>query len=538
MSEQELKLHVPQQSRDKIKAALSNAESITLRAMYFDTTDRQLAKAKAAIRLRQEGEDWVQTLKMAGSHSLSRIELNHHRPGPVLDLSLYAGTEAEPLLTKLTKPLELRYETDVTRLFKKQRTRKGTVEIAFDTGVVRAGRFELPIHEVEFELVSGSAEAIFDLGLRWLNDYQLILDMRTKAHRGDALANMATKINEADETTQLMVESQETSRFWAERKAQSYSLFKQLSATQALCRLTEECVEQISLNAAYLAEVDTAGVMTVAKPEHVHQLRIGMRRLVSNWKLLGKHAHLPDETLREQLKTFLADFGATRDTDVMLATILPLLSKAGMPAIEIDHYQGRSATDIARTPAFQTLLVQLLAWIATAPTQDPVSEEIAPEENNPSVEDMPIASELATTDELNIIPLIPSAPVPSLRKILEKRLSKWNKEIVTHWKHHDKNDIEAYHDVRKKIKRMRYGLNVYEALEPQANLNNYIKRLAKAQEVFGELNDYASALDYFEGLTATHPQAWFAVGWLSAQLKRLKRDTDVALKALPSKIDY
>ncbi len=85
---------------------------------------------------------------------------------------------------------------------------------------------------------------------------------------------------------------------------------------------------------------------------------------------------------------------------------------------------------------------------------------------------------------------------------------------------------------------MRYGLNVYEALEPQANLNNYIKRLAKAQETFGELNDYASALEYFSKLTPTHPEAWFAVGWLSAQLKRLKQDADVTLKALPHKIDF
>lgn len=539
MSEQELKLHVPKQSRDKIKAALSQAESMTLRAMYFDTTDRQLAKAKAAIRLRQEGENWVQTLKMAGTNSLSRIELNHHRPGPILDLSLYAGTEAEPLLTKLTKPLELRYETDVVRLLKKQRTRKGTVEIAFDTGYVRADRFELPIHEVEFELISGSVEAIFELGLRWLNDYQLILDMRSKAHRGDALANMSAKITEADDETKLSIESQETSRFWAERKAQSYSLTKQLSATQALCRLTEECIEQISLNAAYLAEVDTADVISIAKPEHVHQLRVGMRRLVSNWKLLSKHAYLPDEAIQQQLKAFLADFGATRDTDVMLATILPLLHKAGMPSLETDHYQGRSATDIARDPAFQSFLLKLLEWIATAPTQDPVSEASTPVKETPET----IAPEATTSndvssEELNIIPLVPSAQAPSLRKTLEKRLSKWNKAIVTHWKHNDKNDIEAYHDVRKKIKRMRYGLNVYEALEPQANLNSYIKKLAKAQEVFGELNDYASALDYFERLTSTHPEAWFAVGWLSAQLKRLKRDADVALKALPTKIDY
>lgn len=374
MSEQELKLHVPRKSRQKIASALANAENVTLRAMYFDTADRQLAKAKAAIRLRQEGEDWIQTLKMAGANTLSRIELNHHRPGPILDLSLYAGTAAEPLLTKLSKPLELRYETDIVRLLKKQRTRKGTVEIAYDTGVVRAGHLELPIHEVEFELVSGNVEAIFDLGIRWLNDYHLILDVRSKAHRGDALANIITKINSADEPHKEAVELQEITRLWNERKAQPYSLDKNLSATQALCRLTEECIEQMSLNAAYLAEVDTEGISTIAKAEHVHQLRIGMRRLLSNWKLLAKNAHLPENALQAKLKQFLARFGEARNTDVMLATILPHLQKAGMPAMTIDYYHGNSATEIARLPEFQTLLVQLLAWTTTAPSQDPNEE--------------------------------------------------------------------------------------------------------------------------------------------------------------------
>lgn len=539
MSEQELKLHVPRQSRQKIANTLAEADSIHLRAMYFDTSDRQLAKAKAAIRLRQEGEDWVQTLKMTGANSLSRIELNHRRPGPVLDLSLYAETVAEPLLSKLSKPLELRYETDIVRLIKKQRTRQGTVEIAYDTGVVRAGHLELPIYEIEFELASGNVDAIFDLGLRWLKDYQLILDVRSKAHRGDALANIVTKVNAANEETKKAVELQEIIRLWNERKAQPYSLDKHLSATQALCLLTEECIEQISLNAAFLAEIDTDGITTIAKAEHVHQLRVGMRRLVSNWKLFSKNSHLPETELQTALKKFLAEFGATRDTDVMLATILPHLQKAGMPSITVDHYQGKNATEIARQPEFQAFLVKLLAWISTVSTQDPIKEKNTPlskvaldTTSNQTI------STPSIVDTLNIIPLTPGVTPNNLRKTLEKRLNKWHKNIVKHWKHNDKNDIEAYHDVRKKIKRMRYGLNVYEALESQANLNSYIKRLAKAQETFGELNDYSSALDYFERLTSTHPEAWFAVGWLSAQLKRLKHDADATLKALPPKIDF
>ncbi|NOL50480.1 CYTH and CHAD domain-containing protein [Pelistega europaea] len=610
MSEQELKLHVPQHSRHKIQKYLGKADKISLRAMYFDTSDRQLAKAKVAIRLRQEGDEWVQTLKMAGANSLSRIEMNHRRQGPVLDLSLYAGTAAETILAKLTKPLELRYETDVLRLYKIQRTRTGRVEIAYDTGFIRAGRLELPLNEVEFELKSGDVQAIFDIGLRWIKQYDLILDTRTKSHRGDALASMMAKINEVDDEFKPHVESQETARFWAERKARPYALEKHLNSTQALCRLTEECIEQIAMNAAYLAEVDTAGVLSVASPEHVHQLRIGMRRLASNWRLFNGAAHLPDLALQTQLKQFLAQFGATRDTDVMLESIMPSLQKAGMPNIEIDHYQGRSATDMARDSRFQVFLVKLLAWVATTPLTDPITEDNMGKESNQPISNPPESGTIdfgkevnttendtnlnahetdaatkfalpshttiadnsvdsstntnapATTEALSsisdqgiitttglevatdmpamsIIPLIPSKQAQQgLRKTLEKRLNKWNKAIISHWKHNDRKNIEAYHDLRKRIKRMRYGLNVYEGVEGHANLNAYVKRLAHAQEVFGALNDHATALNYFTSITDKHPEAWFAVGWLSAQLTDLKREADVALKRLPKKIIF
>lgn len=157
MSEQELKLHVPTASRQAVLREIKQREAtrIRLHAMYFDTPERELARARIAIRLRQEGRDWVQTLKMPGINAITRIELNHPRPGPVLDLSVYAGTEVEAALAAIKGELGLRYETDVQRMLRKVRTRYGTVELAYDTGILRAGALELPISELEFELVSG-----------------------------------------------------------------------------------------------------------------------------------------------------------------------------------------------------------------------------------------------------------------------------------------------------------------------------------------------------------------------------------------------
>ena len=180
MLEQELKFSIPRASSKTVAAQLATLQPssrMRLRAMYFDTADRQLARRHAAIRLRQEGRRWVQTFKMAGADALSRIELNHPCPGRQLDLAVYAGTPAETVLAGLAGELQVRYETDVWRRAVSVRIRGGTVEIAYDEGVIRAGGLELPVCELEFELASGRPAALFKLAARWQRQHGLVLEI-------------------------------------------------------------------------------------------------------------------------------------------------------------------------------------------------------------------------------------------------------------------------------------------------------------------------------------------------------------------------
>lgn len=126
MSEQELKLHVPARAVEGIKQDIAERQAtrLPLRAMYFDTPERELVRARIALRLRQEGDTWVQTVKMPGANAISRIELNHLRPGPVLDLSVYAGTEVGDALARIHGQLGVCYETDVQRLLCKLHARE------------------------------------------------------------------------------------------------------------------------------------------------------------------------------------------------------------------------------------------------------------------------------------------------------------------------------------------------------------------------------------------------------------------------------
>ena len=88
----ELKFQLPESKKKSVLQTLNKhkAQKIHLQAKYYDTPDRLLAKNYVAIRLRQEGDGWVQTFKAASKNHLQRIEedivLGKCEQEPELDL--------------------------------------------------------------------------------------------------------------------------------------------------------------------------------------------------------------------------------------------------------------------------------------------------------------------------------------------------------------------------------------------------------------------------------------------------------------------
>ncbi|HEY0294082.1 MAG TPA: CYTH and CHAD domain-containing protein [Bordetella sp.] len=535
MSEQELKLHVPAAAGATIAKELlkRGATRIRLHALYFDTPDRELARARIALRLRLEGRQWMQTLKTPGADAITRQELNHPRPGPVLDLSVYAGTELEAALSKLRGPLGLRYETDVQRLLCKVRSRQGTVELAYDTGLLRAGTLELPISELEFELMSGRPAAIFAVSHGWQKRHQLLLDTRSKSHRGDALATLAPQLGaaESDKARANLIAG-----FWAPRGASGVVLDPAMDAPAAMAAIAAECIEQIACNAAALAEVDTLGVYQAGNSEHVHQLRVGMRRLRSAWRLFNGWIAPPPAALLEGMRAHFAAFGANRDQDVLEETVAPMLQKAGMPVIPAQPRPGEQADAhaIAAGPAFQTWLVDLLEWsLNVQPPAQPAEMPGAAVGDEPGA-DAPegTAQAGAATDaaeaeppsgpiEPIIIPLHQARPPAPLPKRLANRLHRWHERVAGQGLHFGALTLEDRHELRKRGKRLRYGLAFAESLLPAARLQPYRKQLSLVQDLLGEINDLAVARDHYRAQCEVHPQAWFALGWIEARLDAL-----------------
>ena len=527
MSEQELKLNVPVDAQMRVEQAVKRAtfSEIQLRALYFDTPSRALVRARIALRLRLEGTQWVQTLKMPGNHSLSRIEINQDRPDATLDLSIYAGTPAGDVLSGLTEPLQICYETDVQRLLRDIRSRSGVVELAFDRGWLRAGTLQLPISEVEFELKRGKLEAVFETGRTWQQRFGLILDFRSKAERGDRLAQLAQALDiveameindEACAQQQAEARRRHVTDFWKPRGAEVISLVnvvKDRDPARVLAAVTSECLEQIVRNSAILCEVDTEGLCQVATPEHIHQLRVGIRRLRSAWSFFAGLAELPPLAHREQIKHYFAQLGGTRDEDVLKGSLLPALSSAGLPPLTLPGSQHPpSGTQLFKSTSYQRWLLDTLALctIEDAPPVAPLTAQ-------------PVGAEPTEGHGTDFIfPRAPHIPrKPPLKSRLIKKLKKWHHQVVHSGLVFRDLEIEQQHDLRKKCKRLRYALQFCECLLPETNLQRYRKQLAAVQDILGEMNDLYVAQPLFESLKTEQPQAWFACGWIQARLETL-----------------
>ncbi len=187
---------------------IKSAKHTPMAAYYFDTKMRDLAGENIGLRIRQEGDHWVQTMKAGGDGLAARLEHNQ-----VLDsqdvqnmidsqtlmpeLNLYKTTPMSEALAsfslkKLAKQLTLQYVTDIDRTTRLISDNKGQIEVAYDVGVIKNGTDEAQIsrvHEIEFELLSGDTAFLFETAKQWCKRYKLCLSTITKAERGGLLIN-------------------------------------------------------------------------------------------------------------------------------------------------------------------------------------------------------------------------------------------------------------------------------------------------------------------------------------------------------------
>lgn len=513
MSEQELKFYVPESSCAKLEQALRRG-SVTqtrLRALYFDTPSRELANQKIALRLRLEGPQWVQTLKMPGDKLISRLEFNHERSAPELDLSVYKDTQAAKIFDQLTQPLLIRYDTQILRTLRLLRVPGGSVEIAFDQGYIQADELKLPVQELEVELKQGTLTALLGCAKKWQHKYALILDLRSKSERGDRLATLAQELQSQEsqtENSQPEMAEQAVASFWKPHVSQPVSLRPDMTAQEAMAAVMVECMEQIITNAALLAGVDASELRDRKTTDHVHQLRVGIRRMRSAWSLFKGLCELPDQSSVQLLKELFGQLGSSRDEAVLLQTLWPMLQEAGQPPLTLASQDTPEKPELlVRSPKFQSWQLDMLSFI---------------------LQPAPI--------------LLPAQPPielkqPSLKKMLRLKLQAWHRQVLHKGLCFATLQMEDRHELRKRVKRLRYALQFADALLPHEKIKPYLKQLARLQDLLGQMNDLVVARHRFEAMRESQPGAWFACGWISSELKSLDTKIMAAFEQL-AKTDH
>lgn len=478
MHEIELRYQIPAEQLEAVRGWMAGAgpgrpHAERLQAAYFDTPDRDLARAGFALRLRREGRRWVQTLKGAAPDGMSRLEhnvaLGQGAAMPALRLDRHAGHPAGEALRALVQrlggeqALQCLFRTDIRRQTRELQTASGDrVELALDQGRLLAGdgaadRRETAVCELEVELKSGRPQAVLELAREW-SGRGLWLEQRTKALRGDLLARQ-----QAHAAVEPAVLSP-----WP----------RGCGPWGALALLLRDALGPVLANASQIASAAWV-------PEHLHQLRVGLRQLRSGLRLLAQR---PDGVLPRERLLALAGAAAAlgralsagRDVDAQAAApwrarLQALAAELGVGMDGGVPCAAGSATATATLPALlhgvlaQHLMLDLLALLgeALAHEGDAVADGAA----------SPDRRKQAARD---------------LRQDCAAALARWTRAVARRARAVDRLEAGARHELRKRIKRLRHAQAYAADLlreRPRAT-----KRLAELQRALGELNDLELAL--------------------------------------------
>ena len=436
----------PPPSTAEHAAPRAKEEVRTLYSTYFDTPRWRLRQGGLALRVRDDGQGLVQTLKQSGGPgAIARGEWEQALPSLGLDLRALAATPAAKVLDGEAEDLEPVFRTTVERRRRLCREGSSLIEVAVDVGEIVAGDRREPIREMELELKHGEPDALFQLAQKLADGADLRLSFESKSERGYRLADGA------------MLEP---------RRAPGVALHPAMTAGQAFQALARGCLAQASANCEILREQP--------RLEALHQLRVAMRRLRALMKacepMLGQGEGLLVEA---ELKWLAGELDAARDLDVFIATSFRPAVEAlaeqefaalGEQLLKAQTSAYAKAQGAVRSPRCAALWLKAASWIeAGAWTRA---------EDLPTVHgrDQPAAA-------------FAKGALDHLRKVVRKRGKRFGGL-----------DAKGRHKLRIRTKRMRYMAELFAPLfEDAKGVRPFVKRLKDVQTTLGELNDVAVA---------------------------------------------
>jgi inorganic triphosphatase YgiF len=268
---------------------------------YFDTPERDLAGAKVALRLRRDGDEFIQTLKTRGQSVAGLSERNEYDWKLVkakldlkkLDDECWPAQLAE-LDKKTIKPV---FTTDFVRERAEIAWGRGkskvVIEAALDLGKVIVGKQSEEICELELELREGEPAALLELAAELAATLPLMPCDISKAERGYRLfdANSyALSLPAPELTAETSLDDAFTALAWhllasSQRLAEQYRF-------NGHWRLLQDWVTQLIELRALLGSLGQAAPRATSS-----ELRSALDLLLEDWRPLVE-AGQEDEDVR------------------------------------------------------------------------------------------------------------------------------------------------------------------------------------------------------------------------------------------------
>lgn len=499
MTEVELKIlpdpaALPALRRRLLRLAGRQGTRRRLRSIYLDTAEQGLATAGMALRLRAEARRWTQTLKLGRSHrgGLSCAdEIDVDAPGGRLNLAALPQDAADAVRAAAGGlPLAPVFETRIERTHWTLAHAGARIEAALDCGSIVAGGASAPIDELELERLEGDPAALFALARALFPAGGWRLSTLNKAERGARLGRGQDPLPPP-----------------RVRRAQAPRIARDATAEAAAVAILDECQGMIAENLAASTfapprpGADGHGGETHPKrgplpqsepqsepqlqpdpepdPEAPHQLRVGLRRLRAAVRLLrpalggsaatdARLAHLGAEAqwLAREVGR-LRDLQVARDELVRPAAVATPAEPGFAVLIEaLDAETARAAAALRSTlagPRATAFQWDLAAYVALWGWLDPA--------------DRGQTARLARPFR---------ALAAQAARAAERRAAKRAKRIAT-------LQHEARHELRKALKMLRYIVEFAAPAWPAKRVDAVLSPLKALQDLFGELNDAATA---------------------------------------------
>ena len=496
--ETELKLLIDPADADALrhhplleKYATEKPHEQTLSGIYFDTSNNELKRADAGLRVRQVDNDWVQTLK-AGGNAIGglheRQEWESKVEGPLPDLAalremIDPKSSYAKLLKGLSKPNRLMptFTTHVKRTVWELRLPEGDeVECVIDQGSIDYGTNKLAISELELELKSGEPKHLLDFALQLQRDFTMHIGNDSKADRGyDLIA--PSKISAV--------------------KATPIQLSTKMSIEEAFQTILKNCLSHIQAN--------EIGVTKEHDIESVHQMRVGLRRLRSALSMFKDIILCPKE-IQTEVGWLGKELGAARDWDVLAESTLPKIGKEITEPAILNPVRKATQTKAAEnhetaatavlSSRYTKLILTFYRWVIGAEWRESM-----------------------TDTQRGMI----SAPII---RFANKTLLRDQKNLVKRGSCLKGANPETRHRVRIAAKKTRYATEFFQSLYSERRVRPYVKALSRLQDELGALNDLAVATRLLQQLEIARPKiascAGFVRGYLTCRTTSDDRELD------------